>query len=87
MAKGNQQGAGAPNKSVAKNQGGGGGNVVSISQCLAEWCSAKPQKANFCMEHFDWFKEGLITKEGKKPSDFDKKHFHYQKRLAAKKAA
>jgi hypothetical protein len=63
-------------------------NVLSLpGMCLAEGCKAKSQKANFCMEHFDWFKEGLITKEGRKPTDFDKKHFDYTRRLAKKKSA
>jgi hypothetical protein len=34
---------------------------------------------NFCKEHYDWFKFGLITKEGKRPTDFDKKYTAYMK--------
>ena len=48
--------------------------------CMAEICKKKSEKAGFCMEHFDWFKEGLITKEGRKPSDFEKKYFNYMQR-------
>ena len=55
--------------------------------CLAEGCKMRSEKANFCMEHFDWFKEGLVTKEGRKPTDFDKKFFDYTRRLAKKKTA
>jgi len=55
--------------------------------CLTEGCKARSEKANFCMEHFDWFKEGLVTKEGRRPSDFDKKFFDYTRRLAKKKTA
>lgn len=61
-------------------------NVTALpGMCLAESCKHRSEKANFCMEHFDWFKEGLITKEGRKPTDFDKKHFDYTRRLAKKK--
>jgi hypothetical protein len=54
-------------------------HVLSTS-CLAETCKKKIEKAGFCFEHFDWFKEGLITKEGRKPTDFEKKFFNYQQR-------
>lgn len=60
-----------------------GGIVAMPGMCLSEGCKKKSEKANFCMEHFDWFKEGLITKEGKKPVDFEKKYFHYQRRRQA----
>jgi hypothetical protein len=63
-------------------------NVVSLpGMCLTEGCKNRSEKANFCKEHFDWFKEGLVTKEGRKPSDFDKKFFDYTRRLAKKKSA
>ena len=55
-------------------------NVVAMpSQCGCEGCKKKADQMNFCAEHFDWFKFGLITKEGKRPSDFDKKFTAYQK--------
>ena len=57
----------------------GGGNVVGLSKCAAEGCSKKQELMNFCGEHYDWFKFGLVTKEGKKPSDFDKKFTAYKK--------
>jgi hypothetical protein len=63
-------------------------NVLALpGMCLTEGCKKRSEKANFCMEHFDWFKEGLVTKEGRKPSDFDKKFFDYTRRLAKKKTA
>jgi len=58
----------------------GGDVVVMPGMCMADGCKTKSQKANFCMEHFDWFKEGLVTKEGRKPTDFDKKYFDYMRR-------
>lgn len=62
-------------------------NVVPLSggKCIAEDCKKKPSRAGFCEEHFDWFKAGLITKEGMKAADFEKKHYHYD--LKKKKAA
>lgn len=59
-------------------------NVVVLDsvKCCAEGCKKKMERANFCAEHFDWFKAGLITKEGMRASDFDKKYYHY---ISAKK--
>lgn len=57
-------------------------NVVELSssKCKAEDCKSKATRAGFCDHHFEWFKEGLVTKEGAKCSDFDKKYYHYQNR-------
>ncbi len=60
-----------------------GGNVVVLTKCSAEGCSKKTDLLNFCNEHYDWFKYGLLTKEGHHPSDFDKKYQAYMKRKAA----
>ena len=43
----------------------------------------KAELTNFCTQHYDWFKFGLLTKEGKKPTDFDKKFTAYSKRAKA----
>ena len=80
MAKENQTppagGVGGGARPVGKKD-----NVVALpGMCMAEECKQKSVKANFCMEHFDWFKEGLITKEGRRPSDFDKKLSDYNRR-------
>ena len=62
----------------------GASNVVPFpTKCIAEGCSKKPSRMSFCSEHYDWFKFGLITKEGKKPIDFDKKLMAYQRKHAA----
>ncbi len=60
-------------------------NVVSIVRCVADGCGKRADKSSFCAEHFEWFKFGLITKEGKRPSDFDKKYLAYTN--AKRKAA
>ncbi|MGE0632098.1 MAG: hypothetical protein AB7O96_06800 [Pseudobdellovibrionaceae bacterium] len=64
-------------------------NVVPIAsaRCQAEGCKHKPDKAGFCGEHYEWFKEGLITKEGQRPKDFDKKYHAFMARLADEKSA
>ncbi len=61
-------------------------NVISLAdnRCNAEGCKSKSKRAGFCNEHFDWFKAGLINKEGKQVVDFDKKYQHF---MSAKKAS
>lgn len=54
------------------------------TNCKAEGCKKKSDRMDFCAEHYDWFKWGLLTREGKKPLDFDKK---YQSFMKNKKAA
>ncbi len=54
------------------------------TNCKADGCKKKSEKMDFCAEHYDWFKWGLITRDGHKPIDFDKK---YQSFLKHKKAA
>ena len=53
--------------------------TMTVSNCKAEGCKKKAEKMDFCSEHYDWFKFGLITKEGKKPIDFDKKYAAFSK--------
>lgn len=70
-----------------KKQGGGEAtaNVVAMSMCPVEKCGKRASRAEFCEEHFGWFKEGLINRGGEKPKDFDKKYQAYLTRT--KKAA
>jgi len=69
---------------MAKNEKSQGATVTSlILQCIGEGCKKKPDAAGFCEEHFIWFKEGMLTKEGKKPSDFDKKLVNFMRRKKA----
>jgi hypothetical protein len=59
-------------------------NVVSLDsyRCIAEGCKVKHVRANFCGQHYDWFKSGLITAEGYKAKDFQRKF----EQMQAKKA-
>lgn len=60
--------------------GGPPSTVANIqTACKADGCKKKSDKMDFCNEHYDWFKFGLITREGSKPIDFDKKYQSYQK--------
>ncbi len=60
-------------------------NVVSLTpnKCVAEDCKSKPSRAGFCEEHYKWFKEGLITMDGYKAKDFDKKYHAWLRRKTA----
>jgi hypothetical protein len=46
--------------------------------CHAWGCKVQATRFNFCEEHFDHFKFGLIKKTGERVSDYDKKIEHYQ---------
>lgn len=60
-------------------------NVVSMPlKCVADGCKSKPSRLSFCPEHFMWFKEGLISREGHKARDFDKKHQAFMQRQMKK---
>ncbi len=50
------------------------------TRCVAESCSQKSTRMSFCDEHFTWFKEGLVSRDGTRPSDFDKKYQAFQAR-------
>lgn len=71
-------------KDPRQKQGAQGAAAETGKTCCAEDCKKPMTRAEYCEEHFQWFKEGLITKEGKKPRDFDKK---YQAYLHRRKAA
>ncbi len=54
------------------------GNVVSLpTRCPVEGCGKKPSRMHFCSEHFEWFKMGLVNRQGERPKDFDKKYQAY----------
>jgi hypothetical protein len=57
-----------PAVSASNSRGGG---------CLAEGCGKGSERAEFCTEHFQWFKIGLITKTGARAKDFDKKFMQH----------
>ena len=63
------------------------GNVGSKVGCTAVGCKLDPIRFEFCKDHFDQFKFGLINKKGEPVLDYEKKFEHYQKWLKARKVA
>lgn len=45
--------------------------------CHAQGCKAKATRFDFCEEHYDHFKFGLIKKTGEQVPDYEKKIEHY----------
>jgi hypothetical protein len=73
-----------------KTTGKGAPTGVEKTKCLVTECKTPDSRFEFCAEHFEQFKFGLITKVGKKVSDYDKKIDHYvayKARLSGQKAA
>ena len=67
----------AQNQGQGKTSGKDGkSNVIDLAsrKCCEETCKKTSTRAGFCEEHFTWYKEGLITNEGHRPRDFDKKY-------------
>ena len=62
-------------KPQKKKPEGAPNNVVALpARCPAEGCGKKAERSSFCSEHFEWFKAGLISRDGAHPKDFDKKY-------------
>jgi len=55
----------------------GKSEAVVVDRCKAMECKKESNRMEFCAEHYDWFKFGLINKKGEKVSDFEKKFEHY----------
>ncbi len=72
-----------PETSAPKPSAGVGAKVG----CTYTGCKSNPVRHEFCQEHFNQFKFGLITKLGLPVSDYEKKFEHYQKWLRAQKVA
>lgn len=64
------------------NGSGGAKKVEGPVACVTEGCKKKSERAEFCNEHFLWFKAGLIKKDGTFPKDFDKKYVQFIRRAA-----
>jgi hypothetical protein len=78
--------ASAPSAPVSKAKG----HNPLPDGCHGWGCKAKAHKFNFCDEHFDQFKFGLVKKTGEQVSDYEKKFEHYMRhkeRLSARKTA
>lgn len=76
MAENKSKNAPAPEKQAPSNV-----VQLNVHKCTAEECKKKPERAGFCSEHYTWFKEGLITMDGYRAKDFDKKYHAFQNRM------
>jgi hypothetical protein len=60
-------------------------------KCHGAGCKANSTRMDFCAEHYDQFKFGLIKRTGELVSDWEKKSEHYaafkQRSATARKAA
>src|SRR5258708_5354009 len=58
--------------------GGKKGYTPMPGGCFSWGCKANAKAFNFCDEHYDHFKFGIIKKTGEPVSDYEKKIGHYQ---------
>ncbi|MBY0471874.1 hypothetical protein K2X30_11965 [bacterium] len=83
-------GGGAPAHGPAAEGGGGKkgakGHNPLPGACHAVACKTTPKRFNFCDEHYEQFKFGLIKKTGEPVPDYDKKIEHYQAYVAKRGA-
>lgn len=65
------------------------GHTPMPDGCHSWGCKAMAKRMNFCNEHFEHFKFGLLKKSGEPVSDYEKKieHFKAFKAKSAHKAA
>ncbi len=68
----------------APRSGKSKGNAAMPGGCLSWGCKAEGKQFNFCPEHYDHFKFGLIKKTGEPVSDYEKKFGHYMAHKAKK---
>ena len=54
------------------------GHEPTSGHCCGWGCKALATRFNFCTEHFDHFKFGLLKKTGEPVPDYEKKFEHYQ---------
>lgn len=64
---------------------------VAAGMCRGQGCKGKSDRFDFCAEHYEQFKFGLINKLGRQVPDFEKKWDHYEaykaKQIGLKKVA
>lgn len=59
---------------------------ANLGVCIESNCKSKIEKLNFCKEHFEQFKFGVIKITGQHPVDHEKKMGHYLAHKANRKA-
>lgn len=95
-AKAHEPKAGEAKKSEAKGQSEpkttglrSKGHTALPGNCFSWECKAEANRFNFCNEHYEHFKFGLIKKTGEPVPDYEKKIGHYlaYKKRSAQKVA
>ncbi len=87
--------SGGGHKPATMSNAGGKGKgapeaAPGMCKATSVGCKAKATRFDFCEEHYDQFKFGLIKKTGEMVPDHEKKIEHYmayKKRMGAQKAA
>jgi hypothetical protein len=64
----------------------GKGHTPVAGGCFSMGCKKEANRFNFCDEHYDHFKFGLIKKTGEPVSDYEKKLGHYLAQKSRKSA-
>lgn len=85
-----QQAAEHKKPEKSENAPKGKQNTPLPGGCHSRGCKAEAKRFNFCDEHYDHFKFGLIKKTGEPVPDHEKKFEHYlahQARMRVQKAA
>lgn len=72
--------ASSPSPSPSSSKGAKG-HTPMPDGCHGWGCKTKAHRFNFCDEHFDHFKFGLLKKSGEPVSDYEKKFEHYTAHL------
>lgn len=62
------------------------GHTPMPGGCFSWGCKAQATRFNFCSEHYDHFKFGLIKKTGEPVPDYEKKIEHYMAHKAKRSA-
>ncbi|MCM2322786.1 MAG: hypothetical protein NDJ90_05955 [Oligoflexia bacterium] len=92
-AKKDEKHGGAPAEHHAKKTEApvkGKGHTPAPGGCFSWSCKKEATRFNFCEEHYDHFKFGLIKKTGEPVADYEKKIEHYlahQRKKSAQKVA
>ncbi|MEO5971113.1 MAG: hypothetical protein ABIQ95_14385 [Bdellovibrionia bacterium] len=79
------KGQSEPKASSSRNKG----HTPLPGHCFSWACKAEATRFNFCDEHYEHFKFGLVKKTGEPVSDYEKKIEHYlaYKKRSAQKVA
>lgn len=73
-----QQGGGEKENKKTDSTPKAKGPTAVAGGCHCWGCKKEGTRFNFCDEHYEHFKFGLIKKTGEQVSDYDKKFGHYQ---------